>query len=88
MTAPTTGGIRRHTTQAVPAYEPPNAGRRLWWFVVAGLAALALAAPVLRSVCVPDAANAGGEAGFGVRHEQRGAVWYHCEPWLRRALRD
>ena len=38
MTAATTGGVRRHTTPAVPAYEPPNAGRRVWWFVVAGLA--------------------------------------------------
>jgi len=27
------------------------------------------------------------ESGLGVRHEQRGKVWYHCEPWIRRALR-
>jgi hypothetical protein len=23
-----------------------------------------------------------------VRHEKIGKVWYHCEPWIRRALRD
>ena len=24
----------------------------------------------------------------GVRHEKRGKVWYHCEPWIRQVLRD
>jgi len=80
--------VRHHTTQTVPAYEPQHDGvRRGWRFVVAGLFVMAIAAVSLRPVCRPDVAGA-NEAGFGVRHEQRGARWYHCEPWIRRALRD
>jgi hypothetical protein len=79
--------VRRHTTQSVAAYEPPNTDKRLWWFIVAGLSALALVTPLLRSVCTPDAAMAAFETAAGVRHEQRGTVWYHCEPWIVRALR-
>jgi hypothetical protein len=81
-------GIRHHTTQAHPAYEPrsQNVGR-VWLLLTAGLLLTATASLCLRSVCLPDVPGA-NESGFGVRHEQRGAVWYHCEPWIRRALGD
>ena len=78
----------RHSTntQSVPAYQPEHDGiRRGWLFVVAALFALALIAIMLRPVCWPDTAGA-NETGFGVRHQQRGAGWIHCEPWIRRAL--
>lgn len=75
-------------TQAHPAYEPPSTRMALrWWLVLAGLAVTSAACVLLRPVCQPDAAGA-QERGFGVRHEQRGAAWYHCEPWIRRAFRD
>ena len=79
----------RHTTQSHPAYEPKGERvRRRWQLVVAGLVATALVSLVLRPVCTPDGAPGGTESGFGVRHEQRGTTWYHCEPWIRRALAD
>lgn len=81
-------GVRRHTTQSFPAYEPEKDGLgRGWLLVVAGLVAVALVALAVRPVCAPDE-TAATHAGFGVRHEQRGTVWYHCEPWVRRALAD
>jgi len=75
-------------TQAMPAYEPEHAGiRRGWQLVIAALFLLALGAVALRPVCRADAAGA-NESGFGVRHQQRGAGWLHCEPWVRRAFAD
>ena len=75
-------------TQSQPAYEPENHEvRRGWQLVVAGLLLLALASLSVRSVCLPDRPGA-RESGFGVRHEQRGTEWYHCEPWIRRVLGD
>jgi hypothetical protein len=81
-------GIRHHTTQSHPAYEPQSktVGRG-WMLLTAGLLLTALAALCLRPVCLLDLPGA-NESGFGVRHEQRGTVWYHCEPWIRRALGD
>jgi hypothetical protein len=38
-------------------------------------------------VCAQEVPNM-NEWMRGVRHEQRGKVWYHCEPWIRRVLRD
>jgi hypothetical protein len=78
--------FRHHTTQSVPAYRPEKAGFGLAWaLVVGGLVAVALLAVLIRPVCAPDD-TAGGHAGFGVRHEQRGTEWYHCEPWIRYVL--
>ena len=81
-----TDDARRHTTQSFPAYEPP-ANSPLWRLVAGGLIALALLAPLVRSVCAPETTTSVEESGMGVRHEQRGATWYHCEPWIQRALR-
>lgn len=79
-------GTSHHTTRSHPAYEPRSDGiRRGWLLVVAGLVLTALSAILLHPVCRPDAAG-DRESGFGVRHEQRGTTWYHCEPWIRRAL--
>lgn len=78
--------VRRHTTQAFPAYEPPP-DPRLWRFVAGGLIAMALLAPLVRSVCAQETTTSTEEPGVGVRHEQRGTTWYHCEPWIQRALR-
>ena len=77
-----------HTTHARPAYElrGENVGRG-WLLLTAGLLLTALASLCVRSVCLLDVPGA-NESGFGVRHEQRGTVWYHCEPWIRRALSD
>jgi hypothetical protein len=76
----------QNTTQAHHAYEPPHDGvRRRWRMVIAGLLLTALTCLTLRPVCQPDVAGA-GEYGFWIRHEQRGTTWYHCEPWIRRAL--
>ena len=77
---------RHHTTQSHAAYEPRSEDiQRGWLLVVAGLVVLALAAIAVRPVCRPDQAGA-TESGFGVRHQQRGTAWYHCEPWVRRLL--
>jgi hypothetical protein len=81
------GNVVRHTTQPFPAYEPPNNAGRYWLLIAAGLGLTAIAALSVRPVCHPDAAGA-NETGFGVRHEQRGRQWYHCEPWIRGVLRD
>ena len=81
-------GSRHHTTQSQPAYEPPNEGvARRWLLVIAGLLLTAGACLTVRPVCLPDVAGV-VESGFGVRHEKHGAAWYHCEPWIRRALAD
>jgi hypothetical protein len=79
--------VRHHTTQAHAAYDPPNTDvARPWRLLVAGLLLVALVSLSVRSVCRPEVPGA-NEWGFGVRHEQRGQSWYHCEPWIRRALR-
>ena len=76
-----------HTTQSLPAYQPPHRGIRLAWrLLIAGLLLTGLASLSLTRVCTLEAAGA-DEWAFGVRHEQRGRVWYHCEPWIRRAVR-
>ena len=68
------------------AYEPPaERVRRRWVLIVAGLILTGLTSLSFRSVCAPDAPGA-NESAFGVRHERRGTQWYHCEPWIRRAL--
>ncbi len=77
-----------HTTQSFPAYQPEkHALSRGWLLVVAGLVAIGLVALAVGPVCVPDD-TASAHAGFGVRHEQRGTTWFHCEPWVRRAFGD
>lgn len=81
-------GSVRHTTQSHPAYEPEKQGvARVWVLVTACLLLTALASVFVRSACRPDVPGA-TESGFGVRHEQRGTQWYHCEPWIRHALSD
>ena len=55
--------------------------------LIAGLLVAALTSLLARPVCRPDFAGE-SEYGFGVRHEQRGTVWYHCEPWIRRVMTD
>ena len=78
----------RTITQARPAWEPPTQGvRSRWLLVVAGLLLTAVAAAAVRPVCHVDTAGA-RESGFGVRHEQRGQSWYHCEPWIAQAFSD
>ena len=79
---------RHHTTQAHPAYEPEKHGvSRGWLLVVVGLCFVAVAAFTLRPVCRPDMPG-DAETGVGIRHEQRGTTWFHCEPWLRAVLAD
>jgi hypothetical protein len=69
-----------------PAYEPPTPGVRWrWLFVIGALILTALVGLSVRPVCHAAQPNP-GETGFGVRHEQRGTLWYHCEPWIRRLL--
>ena len=78
---------RHHTTQSNPAYRPEDERAwRGWPLVVVGLIAVGVLAIVLKPVCRPEGATSVEDAGFGVRHEQRGAAWDHCEPWLSRAL--
>lgn len=85
---PSASGLSVHTTQSFPAYRPETPGlTRSWLLVVAGLVAIALVALAVRPVCVPDEV-ASAHAGIGVRHEQRGTTWFHCEPWARRAFAD
>jgi hypothetical protein len=78
--------IRHHTTQSHPAYEAPHSGvTRPWQLLVAALLTVAVTAVAAHPVCLPEVAGA-NERAVGVRHEKRGKVWYHCEPWIRRAL--
>lgn len=81
-------GTLHHTTRAHPAYEPRSEGIRLGWrLVVASLMLTAVAAVALRPVCLLDVPGA-RESAVGVRHVKRGGQWYHCEPWISRAIRD
>src|SRR5688572_30049778 len=71
---------RHHTTQAHPAFEPETHGvGRGWQLVVVGLCFVTVASFTLRPVCRPDRPG-DPESGFGIRHEQRGTKWFHCEP--------
>jgi len=80
-------GVRSHTTQAHPAYEPSHSNvARPWQLLIAGLLLVAILSISVRSACLPEVPGA-NERGLGVRHEQRGATWDHCEPWIRRAVR-
>ena len=77
-----------HTTKSIRAYEPPHSDIGPGWLLlVAGLVVVALTSLSVRPVCRPDGTGV-DESGFGVRHEKRGAIWYHCEPWIRRKLTD
>ena len=79
-------GVRSHTTQAHPAYEPANNNiTRPWQLLIAGLLLVGVLSISVRSVCLPEVPGA-NERGLGVRHERRGAAWYHCQPWIRRVL--
>ena len=76
------------STGSHPAFPPPHDGvRRPWLLLVAGLLVTTLAAVVLRPVCLIDLPGA-RESAIGVRHVKRDGTWYHCEPWIRRALSD
>jgi hypothetical protein len=78
--------VTRHTTRAHPAYEPrPTGIRARWLLVTAGLVLTGVVCLVLRPVCQPDKPGV-DESAFGVRHEQRGIAWYHCEPWIGRVM--
>jgi hypothetical protein len=84
--APGAPTLRHHTTRSVPAYDPPHADiSRPWQRLVAGLLLAAVLAGAVHPVCLPEARGR-NERAAGVRHERRGAVWYHCEPWIRRAF--
>lgn len=84
---PNASSPRTHTTQSVPAYQPQRTDVALpWRLLVAALLFTGLAALSLTRVCRPEVPGA-NETGFGVRHEQRGKAWYHCEPWIRTVLR-
>ena len=81
-------GTLHHTTRAHAAYEPQNDGIRPGWVVVvACLFLTALLAIGVRPVCLPDVPGA-RESAIGVRHVKRAGRWYHCEPWISRAIRD
>ncbi len=83
-----TTGVRSHTTQVHPAYESPHSNvSRPWQLLIAGLLLVAILSISVRSVCLSEVPGA-NERGLGVRHERRGATWYHCEPWIRRVLSD
>ena len=84
---PNAASVRTHTPQVVSAYrEPPVGISFAWRLLVAGLLLTALASLLFVRVCVQEVPGT-NEWMLGVRHEQRGKVWYHCEPWIRRALR-
>ena len=75
-----------HTTQAHAAYEAPHSNvSRPWALLIVGLLATAVAAIAVHPVCLPEVRGA-NERAAGVRHEQHGTTWYHCEPWIRRAI--
>ncbi len=70
------------------AVDSPHDGvRSPWLLLVAGLLVAALGAITLRPVCLLDVPGT-REPAFGVRHVKRDGTWYHCEPWIRRALSD
>lgn len=77
----------QHTlARPMPAYVPPSEPvNRRWILLAAALAVTGLTSLSFRPVCEPDTAGA-NETSFGIRHERRGTVWYHCEPWIRRVL--
>ena len=78
--------VQHHTTQAHAAYEPPHSDvSRPWALLIAGLLVTAVAGLAVHPVCLPEV-PAANERAAGVRHEQHGTMWYHCEPWIRRAL--
>lgn len=75
--------LHHHTTQAVPTYDPPHADvSRPWQLLVVALLTVAVLAVAVRPVCLPEVSGR-NERAAGVRHERRGASWYHCEPWIR-----
>ena len=79
-------GVRSHTTQAHAPYEAANNNiSRPWQLLIAGLLLVGVLSISVRSVCLPEVPGA-NERGLGVRHERRGAAWYHCQPWIRRVL--
>lgn len=79
---------RTHTPQVVSAYPELPADISLpWRLLVAGLLLTGLVSLSAVRVCQLEAPGA-NEWSISVRHERRGKVWYHCEPWIRRALRD
>jgi hypothetical protein len=81
-------GTLHHTTRAHTAYEPRYDGIRPGWLVVVVCLVLtAGAALAVRPVCVIDVPGA-RESAAGVRHVKRAGRWYHCEPWVSRAIRD
>ena len=85
---PNVAGLGTHTPQVVAAYRDPHGGIPLpWRLLVAGLLFTGLASLPFVRVCTKEAPGA-NEWILGVHHEQRGKVWFHCEPWIRRALRD
>jgi hypothetical protein len=76
----------RHDTKSHPVSEPPRSDvRRFWLLIVLGLLVTALVSLSFKPVCYPDKPGM-TETTFGVRHQQRGTTWYHCEPWVRRVL--
>jgi len=83
---PNATSTRPQTTQSFPAYEPHADISLAWRLVVAGLLLTGLVSLSSVRVCSQEVPGA-NESGLGVRHERRGKVWYHCEPWIRRALR-
>lgn len=83
---PDAASVRTHTPQVVSAYRELPADVSLpWRLLVAGLLLTALVALSTVRVCTQEVQGA-NEWMLGVRHEQRGKVWYHCEPWIRRVL--
>ena len=78
--------MQTFTTGSQPAYGPPHhGGRRPWLLLVLGFLVTTLGAIMLRPVCLIDVVGT-PEPTFGVRHDKRDGTWYHCEPWIHRAL--
>jgi len=78
---------RTETPQVVSAYrELPTDISLPWRLLVVGLLLVALVSLSTVRVCTLEVPGA-NERMLGVRHEKVGKVWYHCEPWIRRALR-
>ena len=88
MATPNAASVRTHTPQVVSAYrELPARVSLPWRLLVAGLLLTGLVSLSSVRVCAQDVPGA-NEWMLGVRHEKIGKLWYHCEPWIRRALRD